>query len=127
MDCWVATLEDLRREGCRVVEVDGRPVAVLSVGDELFAVSDRCPHMGAALSAGSVGGTLVASAPHEFVYGRHQRVLRCPWHGWEFDLDSGRSLLEPRRYGLRIFRVSSEDGQVVLHVDGMSTEPDEPE
>jgi nitrite reductase (NADH) small subunit len=115
---WVATLEDLQREGCRVVEVNGRPVAVLSLGDELFAVSNRCPHMGAPLSAGSVGGTLVASAPQEFVYGRYERVLRCPWHGWEFDLDSGRSLLEPRRFGLRVFRVTCEDGQVVLHTDG---------
>jgi nitrite reductase (NADH) small subunit len=111
----VTTLAELRADGCRVVDVDGRPVAVLSVGDDLFAVSDRCPHMGAPLSAGTVGGTLVASAPHTFRYGRDQRVLRCPWHGWEFDLESGRSLLEPRRVGLRTFRVTCEDGQVVLH------------
>ena len=116
MDRWVGTLEDLRREGCRVVDVDGRPVVVLSVGDELFAVSNRCPHMGAPLSAGTVGGTLVASAPQQFVYGGHERVLRCPWHGWEFDLASGRSVFEPRRVGLRVFSVTSEDGQVVLHL-----------
>ena len=122
MDCWVGTLEDLRREGCRVVEVGGRPVAVLSVGDELFAVSNRCPHMGAPMCAGSVGGTLVASAPQEFVYGRHERVLRCPWHGWEFDLESGRSLFEPRRVGLRVFLVTCEDGQVVVHADGPQTD-----
>ena len=122
MDCWVGTLEDLRQEGCRVVEVGGRPVAVLSVGDELFAVSNRCPHMGAPMCAGSVGGTLVASAPQEFVYGRHERVLRCPWHGWEFDLDSGRSLFEPRRVGLRVFLVTCEDGQVVVHADGPQTD-----
>ena len=115
MDRWVGTLEDLQREGCRVVEVDGRPVAVLSLGDELFAVSNRCPHMGAPMCAGSVGGTLVASAPQEFVYGNHNRVLRCPWHGWEFDLESGRSMLEPRRVGLRVFPVTCENGQVVLH------------
>jgi len=116
VDQWVASLEDLRREGCRVVEVDGRPVAVLSVGDDLFAVSNRCPHMGAPMCAGSVGGTLVASAPQEFVYGRHERVLRCPWHGWEFDLGSGRSLFEPRRVGLRVFPVTCVDGQVLLQV-----------
>jgi nitrite reductase (NADH) small subunit len=115
MDHEVGSLDELRREGCRVVEVDGRPVAVLSVGDDLFAVSDRCPHMGAPMSAGSVGGTLVASDPHTFRYGRDQRVLRCPWHGWEFDLESGRSLFEPRRVGLRTFSVTCEDGQVVLH------------
>ena len=98
-----------------MVDVDGRPVAVLSVGGRLFAVSDRCPHMGAPMSAGTVGGTLVASAPQELAYGRHERVLRCPWHGWEFDLDTGRSLLEPHRAGLRTFRVTCDDGEVVLH------------
>jgi nitrite reductase (NADH) small subunit len=77
--------------------------------------------MGAPISAGSVGGTLVASAPQEFVCGRHERVLRCPWHGWEFDLETGRSLLEPRRVGLPVFRVTCEDGQVVLHADGPGT------
>lgn len=114
MQRWVGTLEDLRRDRCRVVDVDGRPVVVLVLGDELFAVSDRCPHMGAPMSAGTVGGTLTGSAPHEFVYGRHERVLRCPWHGWEFDLETGRSLLEPRRHGLRTFTVTCEDGQVFL-------------
>jgi nitrite reductase (NADH) small subunit len=49
------------------------------------------------------------------VYGKHDRVIRCPWHGWEFDLESGRSLLEPRRTGLRTYRVSVEAGLVVVH------------
>jgi nitrite reductase (NADH) small subunit len=105
-----------------VVELDGRPVAVLSVGDDFFAVSNRCPHMGAPMAAGSVGGTLLPSAPQEFVYGRHERVLRCPWHGWEFDLDNGRSLLEPRRVGLRVFSVTSVNGQVVVHTGAPSDE-----
>ncbi|MGI3784081.1 MAG: Rieske (2Fe-2S) protein [Janthinobacterium lividum] len=115
MEHQVGPLAELRGADCRVVHVDGRPVAVLSVGDDLFAVSNRCPHRGAPLSAGTVGGTLVSSAPHAFVYGRDARVLRCPWHGWEFDLETGRSLLEPRRVGVRTFSVTCEDGQVVLH------------
>jgi nitrite reductase (NADH) small subunit len=115
MEILVGAVEDVRREGCRVVEVDGRPVSVISVGEEFFAVSDRCPHMGASMSTGSLGGTLVASAPHELVYGRQDRVIRCPWHGWEFDLESGRSLLEPRKVGLKTYRVTQPDGAVVLH------------
>jgi 3-phenylpropionate/trans-cinnamate dioxygenase ferredoxin subunit len=111
----VGAVEDVRREGCRIVEVSGRPVGVISVGEEFYAVSDRCPHMGASMCAGSLGGTFVASEPHELCYGMDDRVLRCPWHGWEFDLETGRSLLEPRRYGLRTFRVTEADGQVVLH------------
>ena len=114
MDYWVGTIEELRRDGCRVVDVDGRPVVVVSVGEELHAVSGRCPHMGAPMCAGTIGGTLVSTGGMEFGYGLHERVIRCPWHGWEFDLHTGRSLLEPRRVGLRVFEVACEDGQVVL-------------
>lgn len=115
MEHQVGTVDELRAEGCRVVEVDGRRIGVLSVGDDFFAVRDRCPHRGAPVSQGIVGGTLVTSAPHEYVYGRHDRVLRCPWHGWEFDLDTGRSLLEPDRVGVKTYQVTVRDGTVVLH------------
>jgi nitrite reductase/ring-hydroxylating ferredoxin subunit len=43
-------------------------------------------------------------------------VIRCPWHGWEFDLESGRSLFEPRRFGLKTYAVTEDDGQVILHL-----------
>jgi nitrite reductase (NADH) small subunit len=111
----VGTVADVRREGCRVVELDGRSIGVISVGEEFFAVHDRCPHMGASMCAGTLGGTFVPSQPHELVYGRHDQVIRCPWHGWEFDLATGRSLLEPRRVGLKTYAVTVEDGHVVLH------------
>jgi 3-phenylpropionate/trans-cinnamate dioxygenase ferredoxin subunit len=112
----VGTVEEVRHDGCRVVDVGGRRVGVISVGEEFFAVGDRCPHMGASMCTGSLSGTMVAAGPHELVYGLDDRVLRCPWHGWEFDLESGRSLLEPKRYGLPTYRVSADDGDVVLHV-----------
>src|SRR3954451_15222831 len=111
----VGTVEEVRNAGCRIVEVDGRPVGIISVGDEFFAVHDRCPHMGPSLCQGTVSGTFLASAPHELVYGKHDRVIRCPWHGWEFDLETGRSLLEPARVGLKTYPVTVEDGYVVLH------------
>ncbi|HLK94272.1 MAG TPA: Rieske 2Fe-2S domain-containing protein [Nocardioidaceae bacterium] len=111
----VGTVEEIRGEGRRLVEVAGRPVAVLAVGERFFAVHDRCPHRGASLCEGTVGGTFIASAPQEFVYGRHDRVLRCPWHGWEFDLDTGRSLMTPTRVGIRTYPVSVRDGTVMVH------------
>jgi len=115
MEIRVGTIEEVRRDGCRILEVDGRRVGVISVGEEFFAVADKCPHMGASMCAGSLSGTMVASAPHEYVYGHDDRVVRCPWHGWEFDLETGRSLLEPSRFGLRTYRVVPVDGDLVLY------------
>ena len=116
MDVVVGRVDDVRREGCRVVQVNGRPVGVISVGEEFFGLSDRCPHMGASMCTGTLGGTFVPAAPQELVYGMDQGVLRCPWHGWEFDLRTGRSLLEPDRVGLKTYRVTERDGEVVLHL-----------
>jgi len=111
----IGDVDGVRRDGCRIIDVEGRPVGVISVGEEFFAIHDRCPHMGASMCSGSLGGTFVAAAPYELVYGMEDRVIRCPWHGWEFDLETGRSVLEPDRVGLRTYRVTQEDGHVVLH------------
>lgn len=111
----VGSVEDVRQAGCRVVEVEGRRIGVISAGGTFFAVHDRCPHKGADMCQGTVGGTFVACAPQEFVYGKHDLVIRCPWHGWEFDLQTGRSLLEPDRVGLKVYAVSVDDGIVILH------------
>ncbi|WP_240340310.1 Rieske (2Fe-2S) protein [Nocardioides sp. SYSU D00038] len=115
MEVRVGTVDEVRRDGCRVVEIDGRSVGIISVGEEFYAINDRCPHMGASMCTGSLSGTMVASDPHEYVYGMDERVIRCPWHGWEFDLVTGRSLLEPKRSGLRTYRVTTDDGHVVVH------------
>jgi nitrite reductase (NADH) small subunit len=115
MEHRIGDADEVRRDGCRVVEVEGRPVGVISVGEAFYAIHDRCPHMGASMCTGTLGGTFVAAGPQELVYGMDDRVIRCPWHGWEFDLASGRSLLEPDRVGLRTYRVTQEAGQVVLH------------
>jgi nitrite reductase (NADH) small subunit len=115
MEHRIGDADGIRRDGCRIVDVDGRPVGVISVGDEFYAIHDRCPHMGASMCTGSLDGTFVPAGPHELVYGKEDRVIRCPWHGWEFDLATGRSLLEPERVGLRTYRVTQKEGQVVLH------------
>ena len=115
MEVRIGTVEDVRAEGCRIVQVEGKPVGVISVGTEFYAIHDKCPHMGASMCSGSLSGTFMPAAPHELVYGLDEQVIRCPWHGWEFDVRSGRSLLEPDRVGLRTYRVTQEDGEVVLH------------
>ena len=111
----VGSVEEIREERLRVVELDGHRIGIISVKDSFFAVRDRCPHRPADICQGTVGGTFVASRPQELRYGKHQRVLRCPWHGWEFDLETGRSLLEPDRFGLRVYPVTVSDDMVFVH------------
>ncbi|HEX3326835.1 MAG TPA: Rieske 2Fe-2S domain-containing protein [Actinomycetota bacterium] len=115
MEHLAGSAEALRREGCRVIEAEGRRVAVLSVGERFFALRDRCPHKGASLCEGTVGGTFLPSAPQEYLYGMDNSVIRCPWHGWEFDLETGRSLMEPDDVGVQVYPVSVDGDTVIVH------------
>ena len=95
--------------------VDGREIGIFNVAGRLFAIRNVCPHQGAPLSAGAVGGTMLPSAPHEYVYGLEGRVIRCPWHKFEFDLETGHSLHDPEHMRVATYRVALEDGSIVLY------------
>jgi 3-phenylpropionate/trans-cinnamate dioxygenase ferredoxin subunit len=47
-------------------------------------------------------------------YGRVGEILACPWHGWEYDLSSGRSLTSPDRVRVRTYPVHVEGGRVLI-------------
>jgi len=68
-----ARLEDLKSKGCLSVNVEGRTLALYAYGDRVFAVDNRCPHMGFPLNRGTV----------------KDGILTCHWHHARFDLASG--------------------------------------
>lgn len=93
----IGAAADFAQGDLRRVEVGGRGLVVLRRGDEFFALRDICPHQGARLSAGQLGGTPLPCRPGEEVtYGRQGEVLTCPWHGWEFDVRTGQALANPQ-------------------------------
>ncbi|MCL4545292.1 MAG: Rieske (2Fe-2S) protein [Chloroflexi bacterium] len=79
-----------------------------NVRGSFFALLNRCPHQGAPLYLGKVTGTSLPSAPGEYRWGRDGEIVRCPWHGWEFDLTTGRSIFNPHRVRVRAYQVSIE-------------------
>jgi nitrite reductase/ring-hydroxylating ferredoxin subunit len=80
----VATTDELPPGQMRCVVVDGLPIALANVAGEIFAFSDTCRHEGGPLS----NGALI------------DHTVTCPWHGWTYDIRSGKSLVPP--LGLRI-------------------------
>jgi nitrite reductase/ring-hydroxylating ferredoxin subunit len=54
-----------------------------------YAVGNSCPHQGASLCEGTLGGTALADGIGRYEYGLDGLVVRCPWHGWEFDVRTG--------------------------------------
>ncbi|HEY2203380.1 MAG TPA: Rieske 2Fe-2S domain-containing protein [Pseudonocardia sp.] len=107
--------ENLPLGSRRIVQVGKLSIGVLNIDDRYHALLNKCPHHGAPLCEGVVRGTMADTAPHEYSYGRHNEFITCPWHGYEFALESGRPLLD---IGLRVpvFTVAVEDGDVVLYV-----------
>jgi 3-phenylpropionate/trans-cinnamate dioxygenase ferredoxin subunit len=53
-----------------------------------------------------VQGTAAPSRPGEYRWVRDGEILRCPWHGWEFDLTTGRSVFNPHRLRVRRYDVT---------------------
>ena len=100
--------------GSRVVrDVDGKSVGVFNVHGRLYALHNRCPHRGGALCLGPVTGTALPTDDFEFVYGRDGELIRCAWHGWEFEIATGQSLVDPRMRA-RTYPVEVEDGRVYV-------------
>lgn len=109
----VCRVADVPSRGCRMIEVEDLPVGVFNVNGEYVAVGDICPHAFAPVCRGRHGGTTLASAPGEFRWGRDGEILACPWHGWEFELTTGRALADRRRR-LRLYSVVRQGDELLI-------------
>jgi len=113
------TINDFPKGECRIVELNRRSIGIFHHEDgTLYAVRNRCPHHGGPLCRGKLGGTMLPSAPGEHRYGLEGFVLRCPWHGWEFDIRTGRPLFDIDRSRVAVYEVSVEEGEVFVEVKG---------
>ncbi len=102
----IAPISEVPPGARKIVEVAGRSLGVFNIDGEIFALRNRCPHQGGPLCAGRLSGFLQASIPGEYVYSRPGEVLRCPWHGWEFDVRTGQSWFDPARTRVRSYEAS---------------------
>lgn len=109
----VARLDEIRPGECKLVEVKQRSIGLFNVNGTIVAALNVCPHELAPVCRGRIGGTTLPSPPGEYRWGRDGEILACPWHGWEFDLLSGRALAD-ERVRLRLYPVSIEDDTIYL-------------
>ena len=94
-------------------EIEGREIGLIRLPDgEIRAVLNRCPHRGAPVCRGIVSGTWPPCEHDRLTYDQEGRVLTCPWHGWQFDLQSGVELYRDRPARLRLYDTSIECGVV---------------
>jgi nitrite reductase/ring-hydroxylating ferredoxin subunit len=105
-----------------VVPFRGRAgIGVFNVNGTYHALRNLCPHKSGPLCTGRVSGRVVADAPPTVAGAsldlvREGEIIRCPWHLWEFEIASGRCLVDPR-VRVKTYPVVIEEGQVVVYAD----------
>ena len=102
----LCALEDLVDGEARRFEVGDVVLAVVRIGDDVYAIGDRCSHADVSLSGGIVDGRAC--------------TLECPKHGSEFDLRTGVPQSLPALRPVPTYEVRVTDGQVVVAVGGAS-------
>lgn len=98
---FVGKLADIPDGKGIAVEAGRRTVAVFRVGAEVFATPNSCPHKGASLCEGEVVCT--------------DKIVRCPWHHWNWQLADGTLQADPRQR-LRRFEVVIDGDDVILRI-----------
>jgi 3-phenylpropionate/trans-cinnamate dioxygenase ferredoxin component len=93
----VAEAAEMADGQARVVEVDGRSIAVFNVGGKFYAIDNLCPHRGGPLGEGDVEGTIVV----------------CPWHAWRWDVTTGSNANNPA-VRVACYPVTVEQGGVFV-------------
>ena len=81
MSNFIPVLEEkeLQEGTMKLVAVEGFPVLLIKQSGQIFAIDNRCPHMGCCFSGGNLDGL----------------VIVCPCHEWRFDLKTGEYENEP--------------------------------
>jgi len=111
----VARVDEIPPGGRKIVRLEGREVGVFNLDGEFYALKNSCPHQAARVCLGRVVGTTLPGAVYQFEYGREGRILRCPWHSWEYDITTGESVFDPR---VRVvsYPVLVENGEVAVTI-----------
>ena len=98
----VATRDELPSGGKKLVEIDGRAIAVFNIEDEIYAIDDVCTHDGGPLAEGELIGC----------------EIECPRHGARFDVRTGRALCMPAIEPVTVHPVELRGDDIYIETDG---------
>jgi nitrite reductase (NADH) small subunit len=97
----IAQTSDLLPGTRRVVQAEGRVIALFNVEGTFYAIDNTCTHRGGPLGEGELIG----------------EIVECPWHGAQFNVKTGAVTAPPAGTGVRSFPVKVEGSDVLVEVD----------
>jgi len=83
----------------REFAIDGKTIALANVGGTFFAINNTCLHRGGPLGQGELEG----------------KVVTCPWHGWQYDVTSGKVTANPA-VGVQTYAVELRGEDIFVDV-----------
>jgi nitrite reductase/ring-hydroxylating ferredoxin subunit len=108
-------LEEFREREVTLVRLEGREVGIVRWNGEVYALANVCAHQQGPLCRGTLAARLDAPAPGTMELDEGSPVLACPWHGWEFDVRTGRALWD-QQYRVRTYTAHVEEGRVLVEL-----------
>jgi len=97
----VAETKDVAPGSAKVVEAEGRSIALFNVAGTFHAIDNTCSHEGGPLGEGELFG----------------EVVTCPWHNAEFNVTTGEALSPPAYESVRRFPVKIQGNDILVEVE----------
>jgi nitrite reductase/ring-hydroxylating ferredoxin subunit len=99
-----AKLAEIPAGSIKEVQVGGIAIALANVGGSFFAISNTCLHRGGPLGQGQLEG----------------KVVSCPWHGWQFDVCTGKAVQNPNA-GVGCYATEVRGDEVLVDLGSASS------
>ena len=112
----VARADEIAPGQRKIVNVAGREIGVFNLHGEYYALRNVCPHKAGPLCLGRVRPLVVDAGVYGVDYVREDAIIKCPWHLWEFDIKTGRSIHDSHIW-VRTYSVRQEGGEIVLYLN----------
>jgi nitrite reductase/ring-hydroxylating ferredoxin subunit len=117
----VGKLSDLPDGDYRIFSLDTIEVGIFRLGDRVLAYENVCPHAGGPVCQGKIFNrveeVLAPDMKSKGLRFSKQRHVVCPWHGYEFDLETGCHPGDPR-VRLTPIPVDVRDGEIYVRLHG---------
>ncbi|MCC2098036.1 MAG: Rieske 2Fe-2S domain-containing protein [Hyphomicrobiales bacterium] len=110
----VARVSEVPPGARKRIEIGKRAIALFNLDGEFYAIGDTCPHESGSLCKGKLVGLAESDEPGVYKFSRPGEFVKCPWHGWEFDIRTGQSYCEPDATRVRSFEASIARGEEVV-------------
>ena len=110
----VATVGEIAPGTSKLVAVAGREIGVFNIYGAYYALLSKCPHEGASLCKGKIVHRVESDGPGDYRLVPGSEMIRCPWHGWQYDIRTGQSWCDPDNIALRQYAVSVEPGAAIV-------------